>query len=286
LKSPERYEIQLGGGCGSMGSLSGRGSPDLFAVYKDRIYIFASYACRERFLKVAEDILERDDPAPDGSPEEARRGRALVDKAVQWAGGAKALGALNPLRTEFTEKVKSANTDHIHTVLTATDGLGRFVRTDKWNSDSWTDVTDGKQGAQISKLGSMVMHPQQIRELLRIRNKCLPWILRASSRSDFEAYGRGRVAKGLERVEFFFDGTWGALEIDPADGRISSMEFTAIRAKRGIERHEFIEFIELSGVRLPAAWVARFDGREVGRRAKDQTAYRSSSKGIDFSIPK
>lgn len=269
-----------------MGSLSGRGSPDLFAVYKDRLYIFASFQCRERFLKVAEDILERDDPAPKGTSVEAGRGRELMVRAVQWAGGAKALGALNPLTTEFTEKVRSGNTDYVHTVLMATDGPNRFLRTDKWNSDAWTDVADGGRGVQISKRGSMIMHPQQIRELYRVRNKSLPWMLRSSSRSDFRAYARGRLANGAERVEFHFDGTWGALEIDPSDGRIGAMEFTAIRAKRGTERHEFTNFAEFCGVRLPTGWVVLFDGKEEGKRLNDQTTYRSGSQWIDFSIPK
>ncbi|MCI0523828.1 MAG: hypothetical protein L0Y75_01065, partial [Acidobacteria bacterium] len=48
-KSPDRYQIQMGGGCGRMGSLSGVGNPDRYYVFDRRIYIFASEQCRNSF---------------------------------------------------------------------------------------------------------------------------------------------------------------------------------------------------------------------------------------------
>jgi hypothetical protein len=41
---PERFAVQMGGGCGRMGPLSGSCSPERFAVHDGRIDIFASDA--------------------------------------------------------------------------------------------------------------------------------------------------------------------------------------------------------------------------------------------------
>lgn len=47
-KDPARYEIQLKGRCPAMPHATG--DPELFAVHKERIYIFGSAACRVAFL--------------------------------------------------------------------------------------------------------------------------------------------------------------------------------------------------------------------------------------------
>ena len=52
VASPERYEIQLAGACAYMsgrGAPPGSGDPDRFHVHDQRIYIFASDACRDGF---------------------------------------------------------------------------------------------------------------------------------------------------------------------------------------------------------------------------------------------
>lgn len=52
LAHPERYQIQLEGACALMaksGAEPGSGDPDLYYVHQQRIYIFATESCRERF---------------------------------------------------------------------------------------------------------------------------------------------------------------------------------------------------------------------------------------------
>lgn len=51
LSDPERFAIQMGGGCARMGPLAGLGNPDRFLVHEGRIYIFASDGCRSSFQK-------------------------------------------------------------------------------------------------------------------------------------------------------------------------------------------------------------------------------------------
>jgi|GEM_PF-6620952 len=49
LNDKVKYSIQLGGACGSMGPLSGKGNPDRFTVTDHKIYIFASNSCQKTF---------------------------------------------------------------------------------------------------------------------------------------------------------------------------------------------------------------------------------------------
>ena len=47
-KDAARYEIQLNGACARMGPPV-TGDPDLYSIYKGRIYIFGSGECKTRF---------------------------------------------------------------------------------------------------------------------------------------------------------------------------------------------------------------------------------------------
>jgi putative intracellular protease/amidase len=56
-KNPARYAIQFHGQCAMM--LGAPAHPDLFTVYKGRIYAFGSEGCRETFLERPEDFVHR-----------------------------------------------------------------------------------------------------------------------------------------------------------------------------------------------------------------------------------
>lgn len=49
-KNREKYAVQNGGACGSMGPLSGKGSPSRFEVVEGKIFLFASESCRNSVL--------------------------------------------------------------------------------------------------------------------------------------------------------------------------------------------------------------------------------------------
>ncbi|HVQ37658.1 MAG TPA: hypothetical protein VMS31_08995, partial [Pyrinomonadaceae bacterium] len=56
-KDPTRYEIQLDGTCARMGPPV-TGNPDLFTVYRGRIYLFGSGDCKARFEAAPAKYLE------------------------------------------------------------------------------------------------------------------------------------------------------------------------------------------------------------------------------------
>lgn len=285
LAEPDKYEIQLGGGCGKMGSLSGRGSPDRFAVYKGKIYVFASDGCRTTFLANADNLIEKDAPPIAGTAVEAKQGRALIDKAVAWAGGSRALAQLNSLKFAWTEDVKSGNVDYKHTATFAIAYPDRAYQVDRWNETEYGNLIANGKGEFVDARGRTVMHPSQVRAVERLRNQLLPTMLRAHSRKDFLAFSRG-AGKAGERVEIHFDGSWGALEIDPQTGAVQAFEFIARRATHDVERHEVSAFTEVGGVKVPQAWTEFFAGKERAKRGPIGVEYSTSLAGISFVISK
>jgi len=77
---PSRFAIAMGGGCARMGPLSGSGEVGRFEVFEDKLYIFASDACRESFLKTPKAFLEvADVPFPTD-----KRGLELAAGVRRW----------------------------------------------------------------------------------------------------------------------------------------------------------------------------------------------------------
>src|SRR6185503_6317986 len=129
-----------------------------------------------------EKLIERDDDKPTGTQDEARIGRDLIRKVIEWSGGNDAIRKLRVLQFEWREKVKQGNTDYLHTQLIAMEWPGKVLQKSKWNEYEWSDVTDGESGASLGSTGTKVLHPQQIRELHRLRNRTLPALLWATQK--------------------------------------------------------------------------------------------------------
>ncbi len=94
-KEPGRYEIQLGGTCARMGPNT-QGNPDLYTVHKGRIYLFGSPECQKLFKAAPEKYLESESaPAwKTATAAASAKGRALIEKAVEAAGGASKIDGL------------------------------------------------------------------------------------------------------------------------------------------------------------------------------------------------
>src|SRR5581483_6868289 len=61
-KDPERYAIQFHGKCAMMPSAAAQ--PDLFTVYKGKIYVFGSESCRTTFRETPEAYVDAQEHAP------------------------------------------------------------------------------------------------------------------------------------------------------------------------------------------------------------------------------
>ncbi|MHC4947085.1 MAG: hypothetical protein ACYTG1_02325 [Planctomycetota bacterium] len=271
LIHPARYEIQLGGACGRMGPLSGAGRTDLYAVHDGRIYIFASEGCRTGFLAAPEKLLDRPDPVPAPDDDAARRGRELIEQAVEAVGGAARLDALRTYRLRHVRVMERDGA--ITTVLRTT--TVRFP--DSYRRDARSpDGTRGHvatTGAAffVEPEGNVSMHPSQRAALEKDFAREVLVILRARHRDDFVAAAAGPGRAGgldVELVEVAFRGATSTLGVDPRTGVVRSIEYRGRGPRRafGTVKIVFDEFRRVGGLLLPATGVAAFDGEPDPQR--------------------
>lgn len=286
LAKPGRYEIQLGGACGSMGPLSGRGSLTRFAVYKDHLYLFASDGCRTRFFDNAEKLIDRDAPQPSGDALARQAGKALLEKVVAWCGGAAKIDAL-PAYREFTEEdVESGGTKYHHVETLAFRFNGDLMSRSQWNDSVWTNVANPKDGFFMSSAGKLEpMHPVQRRAMERQRDQRLIAILRARKNKDFLAVSSDGA--GQSTLQVWFGGSAAELRVDAGTGKPLGVKFTGRGpgALIGTVEQTYTQFGEVDGVKLPVGWSGAFDGKASKAVSAEAIRFDFKDEGIAISRP-
>lgn len=263
-RDPARYEVGLGGACARMGPLSGTGRGDIFAVHDGRTYVFASKQCREGFLKNPERVLETDDPPLAGDEAARKRGRDLIELAVQFAGRTR-IDEARTLRTHSRRIQKQGDKEYKigSGLLLAFPDRVRIE--DSW--DDWVggEVAVGEQGWFIDNGGDdpHLLAASQMRAVRRIVNRNPLVILRSRNAKDFVALARGPADDGAERVEVRFDGCATTLDLDGKSGAIRAIEYAGRGPNSSIGkiRLAITDYKTSAGVTLPAAWKATVDGK-------------------------
>ncbi|MCG3130237.1 MAG: hypothetical protein FLDDKLPJ_00991 [Phycisphaerae bacterium] len=276
LKDPARYEIQLGGACGRMGPLSGEGSPDRRLVHEGRIYIFASDACRKAFEANAAKLLDRDDPAPTGTPEQMREGLALIEKAVAAFGGAERVDGLKSYSEEFVENVESGGKTYRHRKAWILGASGALRLEEEWDDWKWAAVRSGEEAwfSQTSSTGreSWNMHPQQVQALEREFRHHPLVILRARKSPGFVAVAGGAVSADvggrtveLKTVTVGFGGKTDVLGIDVETGRVLTQRYRGRNSNLMFTELDrvFEDYRAAGGVVVPHQVAASSEGKPV-----------------------
>lgn len=266
-REPERFEIQLGGTCARMGPAV-RGNPDLFWVYKGRIYLFGSPACVKMFKESPEKYLETD-AAPSVAPtaEAERRGRALVERAVEAAGGAARVDALKSYEERATTAARvQQGVAQIKTSLYIVyPGRARQERTLPFGT--FATVLAGREAFTVFPRGSAELIDEQRAAFARTLELRLLTILRARRDADFRATAAGATRVGgvaVEQVDVSFGGVRARLGIDAATGRVLSVAYRG-RGDSGAFGEivqTFSDFRAVGGLVLPFKTTATFDGAE------------------------
>jgi YHS domain-containing protein len=272
-KSPQRYEIQMGGGCGRMGPLSGVGRTDLFAVHDGRIYIFASEGCRSTFSKHPKELIEGPDEKPVVDPDAVRRANELLDRAAEAMGGAAKIDAVKSYRQRVETQVdyEGRKVDQVDALTLAFPD--RIHHEYAWGEARYGSVAVDDRGWFQSKDDLRPMHPQQRAAMRRKHLAHHPLaILKQRGRPGFVA-GAGGPDKlavngdtiDIEKVTVWFDGVTTELGIDPKSGRIHSVAYRGRGPKimLGRVRRVFTEFREVDGLTLPVASTVSFDGDPI-----------------------
>ncbi|HEV3467837.1 MAG TPA: hypothetical protein VG148_00840 [Pyrinomonadaceae bacterium] len=263
-KEPARYEIQLGGACARMGPTV-QGNPDLYAVHAGRIYLFGSPACLTAFKARPERFLETEAAAAPASEEARARGRALLERAVEAAGGAARLDGLVSYQERATVGARTPQgTGEIKTALVV-------VYPDRVRQER--TLPFGRIATVLTPGGGFFVLPRGVGEITDVQRaeyeklfSLSPLaILRARRAAGFTAAAAGAGKAGeaaVELVDVAFGGVRARLGVDPATGRVLSLSYRG-RGDQGafgqIVR-TYSDFRDAGGLTLPFKTAGTFDG--------------------------
>ncbi len=266
-REPGRYEIQLGGTCARMGP-STEGNPDLFAVHKGRIYLFGSPECAKAFKAAPEKYLEPDAasaPKTAASAEALKKGRALVEKAVEAAGGAAKVDGLKSYQEKGS--VGRRTRDGVVEMKTSLTWVSpdkiRQERTFGPNMTMATVVTQS-EAFFLMREAQSILEEQRAAFEKQFKLSLLP-VLRARRGEGFEAAatGAGRAGEtSVEQVAVRFDGLSLTLGVDPSTGRVHSLAYRG-RGPGGVFGdivQTFSDFRTVEGLTLPFKTSGTFNG--------------------------
>lgn len=271
---PSRFAIAMGGGCARMGPLGGAGEVGRFEVVEDRLYIFASDACRASFLKSPKDFLEvADAPFPTDA-----RGVELNALARRWlradAACPKEIVAWGA-RMERVGEVEHG----VRTEVRLGPNL-TFAELGTWNKDAWwTVATFGPADARTPALrakrsnvqGEQPLDDAQLEAFRRVA-MCEPLFLsRILLQPDAKVAGGGAAEWKVgaatlsgEVLRIHWRGVTVEWLVKPATGQPVAQR--AVRRGRDMRfeavTEAFSEWNDLGGVRIP---MVRTDGNSVRR---------------------
>ncbi len=261
---PERYAIQWGGACARMGPLSGVGDDDRWLVHEQRIYIFASNACRDGFAKRAAQFLPEPAPAPSGDAEALARGAELLAAAVTAHGGAERLRQWRSYRHQHNSSDGDTRQERRLSVR-----LPQTVRSDHdWmqGDKTWRfhRVFTATSGFFVSDTEVRDMHAVARREARETLLREPAFALRAAldGKPVVTALGKREVA-GLQVEEFslWLDDCLTTFGVD-AEGRVRTARYRG--RGPGLWFGEVVkvydDYTEVAGLSVPRSVSGSFDG--------------------------
>jgi len=250
---------------------STQGNPDLYAVHDGRIYLFGSPACVKAFKEAPDKYLETAGAWAAGvasapTEESRRKGRALVEKAVEAVGGAPRVDALVSYQEKATTSAHSPQgVREIKTsVMRVYPGKYREERTLSFGTLA-TVVTPGGGFFALSRGGGDDMIDEQRAAYEKQFARNVLSLLRARRDAGFAASAAGPGKAGetvVEQVDVSSGGTAARLGIDPATGRVLSLSYRG-RGPGGIFGdivQTFSDFRAVEGLTLPFKTAGTFNG--------------------------
>jgi YHS domain-containing protein len=286
LEDPALYAVQLGGVCARMGPSNpfchhalqtggppGIGHPDIWAVVRERIYLFWTANCRKAFLEAPDRYLESPPPTLTPSEKDLRRGRALVDQAVLAAGGADRLDALAAYVATSSRTMRSFVGDQPGTANVHWR-MPDHVRI-RFEGGPLTSVaaTTPEAGFVLSVMKGMgrfeadMVAAQRNRYLRRVRYHTDPLgVLTARHLPGFQAvaleHGTGD-SEPLAIVAVRFDDVAITLGIEAESGRIRSLSFIDRNSEgeAGARLLMFDDYRVVDGLLIPHKVSGQFNGQ-------------------------
>ena len=273
---PERYCIQLGGGCGRMGPLSGTGDPSRFVVHDGRIYIFASEGCRKGFLADPARHLEVPDPVATGTAEEAAAAAQLLDRAVE-AIGEQALARLRSLslRAEHEQEYEGKQVATGESLLLVAPA---GIRTESWWGEMLTAHVGNAAAGFTWQRRDAKSEPttwdfdrSQVLAHCKIALREPVALLAARGREGYVAFKKGERVIGDRKVQdvaISFFGVTTTLAIDVENGRVLGAAYRGRLGSTPVGDVEltFDDFRDVGGLSLPFVRNATYQGKAAATR--------------------
>jgi YHS domain-containing protein len=262
-RSPAAYEVQLGGACGKMAELGGRGSTERYWVYKGKLFVFASDGCRTGFQQNPEGHIEVDDAKPTGTKAQADRGRKLIDLAAKWS-GIDQLGKAGTISTIQESVLKQGSQTYDVRQTTLVGAKGDYFDLETYNGSGYGNRIENGKAFEIDPKGNIVEHvPTWKRAVERRRSRMLAHLLLSRRSRSFLAFEVGN-AKGVSEVAVHVDGVASTLKIEEQTGKVLAQTVTG-RNRFGIlgpVEMTFSAYDTKEGVTYPVAWTARYGGQD------------------------
>lgn len=269
-KSPAEYQIQFGGGCGQMGSLSGAGNPDRFHVFNKRIYIFASESCRNSFKKNPDAHIEIADAVPTGTAAEKKRGQELIVLALKSFGGASKVDGVKNYQTKLKLGYKQGDKvlEYPQTMTIAFPG--NYRNEYNWGSSQTGDVLLPAGAVSLTAKGSendfwQREEPVKVALERALYREPLA-ILKARKEKGFVAFAAGKGKVGdteIELLKVAFKGATTILSIDPKTGQVLQIAYRDRKGAFGDVVKTFSDFRPVDGLMLPFGVAESFNGKAV-----------------------
>lgn len=263
-KSPDQYRIQLDGGCGSMGSLSGEGNPDRYFVFDKRIYIFASEQCRNTFKSNPKNYIEAPDAPPVGSESERRRARELIGLALKGFGGEMRVDGVKNVQTKFKIVYKQGDKETVGEQVVTMAFPNLYREEEKWGESRYVNVLMSGGSAQATNKFFRERESEFKEALEREMHHHPLAILKARRSPGFVAFAAGNGKVGEADVEFLSVGVMGAttmLAIDRGSGRVLQVSYRGRNGGYGEIVKVFSDFREVDGLSLPFKTDRSFNGK-------------------------
>ncbi|MBL8842317.1 MAG: hypothetical protein JNL90_12405 [Planctomycetes bacterium] len=232
LDAPERWGIQWDGACGRMGPLSGMGAPDRFAVWNERIWVFASDQCRAGFLK-APDKLQPPDEAPPAHDDAAKAaGQALLEKAAAAFGDVAALDALKSVHLHATLEAVSGTTLYEGTRDLWFAFPARYRFEESWGGRGYGHAVSGAAAKRFSPEEELPLGAVSTKVALREALQQPLWIARERKNLLAVPAGSDTVdGRAVELVTVHAAQHNVTLALDAKSGRLVELRFLALTSR-------------------------------------------------------
>ncbi len=267
--APDKYKVALDGGCGRMGSLSGRGSTRWWTVHAGRVYVFASEGCRTGFLESPDDMLERDDQPPQFEPKPMELGLATLQQVITSMGGAERIDAIQQYTESMSDVVTSGETRYDHQTTTTIDFTQRSMRLDdSWNRETYSQVFQGNRSFFEHSDQRRPMYENARAECRRAMNRHLLTVLKSRERPDFQVAllpGNPEPTSDSRKLVVHFDGTTVELDIEPTVHLVQSLSYRGrvSGSRYGRVTRKLDKYQPVNGVMLPHMQSVYFQNSET-----------------------